>query len=355
MVDSPRVPPQDPAPRSVVRDLEAYLADLRASFGDDVVGDPAGTVRFATPAAPAVTRSAPAPAPHAEPPRRAAAPPRDEREPPRTSALPAPVPAARAVVPAAGSAGPPPAAGPVQTTLLAGDAPLPPASPGLRRARALEPGVVDYSALPDIVRGPCKPEVRAETLRLLDEQVRVCTKCKLHEARHLTVFGVGNPCARVCFVGEGPGAEEDRRGEPFVGRAGQLLDRIVAAMKLQRSDVYICNTVKCRPPENRTPYPEEMAACAPYLRGQLEALAPQVLVALGRPAAQALLAVNSSLGQLRGRFHRHRGIPVMVTYHPAYLLRNPAAKKDTWEDVQHVMRFLAETPDPLLLPGEGAR
>jgi DNA polymerase len=119
--------------------------------------------------------------------------------------------------------------------------------------------------------------------------------------------------------------------------------------------VYIGNTVKCRPPENRVPYPDEMDACAPYLCRQLETICPQVLVALGRPAAQALLGVNASLGELRGRFHRHRGIPVMVTYHPAYLLRNPGAKKTTWEDVQQVMRFLAETPDPLVLPDDPTR
>ncbi|MBI5487776.1 MAG: uracil-DNA glycosylase [Deltaproteobacteria bacterium] len=230
------------------------------------------------------------------------------------------------------------------------------AAPGLRRVRAAEPGVIDFGPGPDVVRGPCSPEVRAEALRALDEgQVKGCTKCRLSQARTQTVFGVGHPCARVMFVGEGPGAEEDRRGEPFVGRAGALLDRIIAAMNLRRADVYIANTVKCRPPENRTPYPDEMEACAPYLRTQLETVCPQVLVALGRPAAQCLLGVNSSLGELRGRFHRHRGIPVMVTYHPAYLLRNPDAKKATWDDVKLVMRFLAETPDPLLLPTDPSR
>jgi uracil-DNA glycosylase family 4 len=339
------VPPQELGSRSVVRDLEAYLAAWREAAGSMLVADPAGSFRPEPARAPAMRPpDVPVPAgPPSRPPMIAPRPPLTVAPPSRPAAAPA-----RPVEPAK----PVPSQ---QTSFLGGEAPAPPASPGLRRGRPLDPGVVDFHALPDIVRGPCKPEVRAETLRLLAEQVAVCTRCRLHEARTLTVFGVGNPCARVCFVGEGPGAEEDRRGEPFVGRAGELLDRILAAMKLRRLDVYIGNTVKCRPPENRTPYPDEMESCSPYLRGQLEALAPQVLVALGRPAAQALLGVNMSLSQLRGRFHRHRGIPVMVTFHPAYLLRNPAAKKETWEDMQQVMRFLAENPDPLLLPGGSPR
>ncbi|MBN1772563.1 MAG: uracil-DNA glycosylase [Deltaproteobacteria bacterium] len=226
-----------------------------------------------------------------------------------------------------------------------------PTAPALRRSAAREPGVIEYRGPSPIVRGSCRPEVRAEALAELDRQVRACTKCRLHERRTNTVFGAGHPCARVCFVGEGPGAEEDKRGEPFIGRAGQLLDKIVAAMKLRRTDIYICNTVKCRPPENRTPYPDEIEACGAYLCGQLESIAPQVIVALGRPAANTLLGVNKSVGELRGRFHVHRDIPVRVTYHPAYLLRNPDAKKQTWEDVQHVMRLLAEHPDPMSRSG----
>jgi DNA polymerase len=321
---------------SAVRDFEAYLVALREAFGEDVVADAGG----------------------------ASAPPgRDQpaRLQSSGSRLPDPEAEARSPKPGAARSGPgvaelgaPEPAGPPAQTSLLGEEPAPPVvSPGLRRSRGAEPGVVDFRGLPDIVRAPCKPEVRAEALAAIDVQVKACTRCVLHRGRTTTVFGVGHPCARVCFIGEGPGAEEDRRGEPFVGRAGQLLDRIIVAMGLRRSEVYIGNTVKCRPPENRTPYPEEMEACAPYLRGQLEAIAPQVIVALGRPAAQALLAVNSSLGELRGRFHRHRGIPVMVTYHPAYLLRNPSAKKSTWEDVQLVMKFLKENPDPLAIGEEG--
>jgi DNA polymerase len=339
--------PDPPGGKSVVRDFEAYLVALRETFGDDVVADPAGTAPMHTEDAKRAPTASPAPS------ARSTARPLD-----RSPAPPSARPSAR---PLDRSPAPPPAGvtpscpGPVQTSFLAEAAPPPPPSPGLRRSRGVEPGVIDFHPFADIVRGPCSPDVRAATLETVDAQVRVCTKCALHKGRTNTVFGVGHPCARVCFVGEGPGAEEDKRGEPFVGRAGQLLDRIVSAMKLRRADVYICNTVKCRPPENRTPYPEEMDACGPYLRTQLETVSPQVIVALGRPAAQVLLGVSSSLGDLRGRFHRHRGIPVMVTYHPAYLLRNPDAKKFTWEDVQHVMRFLAETPDPLLLPADGGR
>ncbi|MDI7269659.1 MAG: uracil-DNA glycosylase [Myxococcota bacterium] len=235
---------------------------------------------------------------------------------------------------------------PVQTSLL-GAVAAPPASPGFRRGATSEPGGIEGGEGPPVVRGPCKPERRAGMLAEIDAEVRTCTKCALARSRTNTVFGVGDPCARVCFVGEGPGAEEDRRGEPFVGRAGQLLDKIVVAMGLRRGDVYIANTVKCRPPENRTPSPDEMKACCPYLARQIETVTPQVIVALGRPAVQVLLGTAASMSNVRGRFHRHRGVPVMPTYHPAYLLRNPAAKKQTWDDIRQVMRFLEEHPDPL--------
>jgi len=276
---------------------------------------------------------------------------------------PAPIPAAKAPIAPVGSAvrsptrppaaapapPPPPDRSPLQTSLL-GDVPSPGVtSPGLRRARSADPGGLEGGEGPAIVRGPCKPANRAEALAAAAAEVRECRLCRLHEGRTQTVFGVGDPCARVCFVGEGPGAEEDRQGEPFVGRAGQLLNKIIAAMGLRRDEVYIANTVKCRPPENRTPQPDEMKACGPYLARQLETITPQVLVALGRPATQTLLGLGptASMSDLRGRFHRHRGVPVMPTYHPAYLLRNPAAKKTTWDDIRQVMRFLAENPDPL--------
>jgi len=239
---------------------------------------------------------------------------------------------------------------PSQTSLLgAAEAPVA-ASPGLRRSRGAEPGQIEAGTGEPIVRGRCKPGHRAELLEAIDVEVRACRKCRLCEARTKTVFGVGDPCARLCFVGEGPGADEDRQGEPFVGRAGQLLNKIIAAMGLKRSEVYIANTVKCRPPENRTPLPEEMQSCSPYLVRQLEAITPQVIVALGRPAVQDLLGTTQSMSDVRGRFHRYRGIPVVPTYHPAYLLRNPSAKKQTWDDMRLVMKFLEETPDPLKGP-----
>jgi DNA polymerase len=344
------------------RAFEAYLVALREALGDEVVVDPAGTVRFAPdPVASSAVAERPASRPDGA---RAGAPGAGEA---RDRAAPAgPVtarssaaaswssPAGRGAVSGKPAAAPPAPAAPQQTSLLKDEPLVLPTAPAPRKAPAApDPGVVVFRGPSPIVRGPCRAEVRAEALAELDRQVRGCTKCRLHERRTNTVFGVGAPCARVCFVGEGPGAEEDKRGEPFVGRAGQLLDKIVSAMKLRRTDVYICNTVKCRPPENRTPYPDELEACGPYLCGQLEAVAPQVIVALGRPAANTLLGVNTSVGELRGRFHLHREIPVRVTYHPAYLLRNPDAKKQTWEDVQHVMQLLAEHPDPMSLSGGG--
>jgi DNA polymerase len=187
---------------------------------------------------------------------------------------------------------------------------------------------------------PAPPEARRAILAAGAEKVADCRRCRLAEARTRTVYGVGDPAARLCFVGEGPGVDEDRRGEPFVGRAGQLLDRMIAAMGLQRREVYICNTVKCRPPENRTPLPDEMDACWPFLEEQLETVRPEVIVALGRPAAMRLLGTDAPMGRLRGRFHEWKAVPVMPTYHPAYLLRTPTAKRAVWEDLQAVMAKL---------------
>jgi DNA polymerase len=175
-------------------------------------------------------------------------------------------------------------------------------------------------------------------------EVASCRRCRLAESRTRTVYGVGNPEARLCFVGEGPGYDEDQQGEPFVGRAGQLLNKMIAAMGLARTDVYICNTVKCRPPDNRTPSPDEMEACGSYLERQLEVVRPEVLVALGRPAASRLTGSGEAMSKLRGRFHSWRGIPVMPTYHPAYLLRTPTAKRVVWEDLQLVMKRLGLAP-----------
>ena len=169
------------------------------------------------------------------------------------------------------------------------------------------------------------------------ENLGDCQRCKLAGGRTQIVFGVGNPAADLVFVGEGPGAEEDRQGEPFVGAAGQLLTRMIAAMGFDRNDVYICNVVKCRPPENRAPEPDEVAACEPFLRRQLATVRPRMIVALGKSAAAALLKTKASISSYRGRFHSYEGIPLMPTYHPAYLLRQPSAKREVWEDLQKVM------------------
>jgi len=168
-----------------------------------------------------------------------------------------------------------------------------------------------------------------------------CRRCPLCSLRRNLVFGEGNPQAELVFVGEAPGGDEDREGRPFVGRAGQLLTRIINAMGLKRKDVYICNILKCRPPENRNPEPAEIAACEPFLIRQLQAITPRVICALGAFAAKTLLKKGDvSITALRGRFHSYEGIKVMPTFHPAYLLRNPAAKKLVWEDVQMVMKEL---------------
>lgn len=179
----------------------------------------------------------------------------------------------------------------------------------------------------------------ATTLEVLEQEVAGCTLCdELASTRTQTVFGVGNPQARLCFMGEAPGGEEDRLGEPFVGRAGQLLDRILAACKMQREEVYILNMLKCRPPGNRNPLPQELANCRRFLERQMELIQPEFICCLGAVAAQNLLNTTAGIGKLRKVVHAYRGAKVVCTYHPAYLLRNPAAKKDTWEDMQLLMR-----------------
>lgn len=177
-------------------------------------------------------------------------------------------------------------------------------------------------------------EPEYESLDLHYQAICNCLKCPLGKTRNKFVYGVGNPNADLVFVGEGPGAEEDRLGEPFVGRAGQLLDKILAAINFDRSQIYIANMVKCRPPNNRDPQPEEMELCNPYLMEQLRLIKPKMICALGRIAAQALLKTTTPLGKLRGHWHDYHGIEVLVTYHPAALLRFQAYKKDTWEDMQ---------------------
>jgi DNA polymerase len=185
----------------------------------------------------------------------------------------------------------------------------------------------------------------AEQLARMAHEVAACTRCsELARCRKQTVFGVGNPRAQLCFVGEAPGADEDAQGEPFVGAAGQLLTKIIGAMGLKRSDVYICNVLKCRPPGNRTPAPDEVVQCRGYLERQLEILQPKFICALGAVAAKTLLDSSLSIGRLRGRFHQYNGIPVLCTYHPAYLLRNPDAKREVWEDMQVLMREMGIAP-----------
>lgn len=177
----------------------------------------------------------------------------------------------------------------------------------------------------------------------LTDAVRDCRQCVLCEQRKQAVLGVGDRQADWLFVGEGPGADEDERGEPFVGQAGKLLDNMLAAIGLRRgNDVYIANTVKCRPPQNRTPEPEETAACWPYLERQIELVQPKLIVALGRPAAQALLQAEVKVGAARGQLHRYRDIPVIVTYHPAYLLRNLLDKAKAWEDLCYMRATMKE-------------
>ena len=188
-------------------------------------------------------------------------------------------------------------------------------------------------------------------LKAIRADIGDCTRCRLHKGRTNLVFGVGNPNADLMFVGEGPGADEDAQGEPFVGRAGQLLNNMISAMGLKREDVYIANVVKCRPPGNRTPEKDECDVCSPFLLRQIEVIKPKVIVALGAVAAKNLLAVNDSMANLRGRWYDFRGSRLAVTYHPAYLLRDPRQKKETWKDLQMVMKYMGLTP-PAKAPTE---
>jgi uracil-DNA glycosylase family 4 len=191
------------------------------------------------------------------------------------------------------------------------------------------------------------PSKWATTISALPEsmdEIRVdlgeCIRCSLHSHRTHIVFGEGNPSARVVLVGEGPGREEDRLGRPFVGPAGKLLDRIIASMGWRRQDVYICNVIKCRPPRNRDPLPDEIEACGPFLRRQLQAIRPQAILALGSFAAQFLLSSQQTISRLRNHVYQFEGIPVVPTYHPAYLLRNPLQKRQAWKDVQLLLSLL---------------
>jgi uracil-DNA glycosylase len=183
-------------------------------------------------------------------------------------------------------------------------------------------------------------KVPGDTLLKVQTDLGDCTRCKLHRGRTKLVFGDGNPKAELVFVGEGPGRDEDEQGLPFVGRAGKLLTQMIEAMGLQRRDVYICNVVKCRPPENRTPEKDEVETCSPFLLRQLDVISPKVIVCLGSVAAQTLLETNRGISHFRGEWLDFRGRKLMATYHPAYLLRNPGAKGEVWKDLQKVMAAL---------------
>ncbi len=223
---------------------------------------------------------------------------------------------------------------------------------GARRSLTLSPEVAEALSALDGPRSqtPTKMETgtppisspdSAPSLEALESLVCACTRCGLAATRNRTVFGVGSPSADLVFVGEAPGEDEDRQGVPFVGRAGQLLtDIIVKGMGMRREDVYICNVLKCRPPLNRDPNPEEVHCCEPFLLRQLDLMHPKVICALGRHAAQTLLRTGESTGRLRGRWHNYHDIPFRVTYHPAYLLRQPSEKRKTWEDVKAIMKVL---------------
>jgi uracil-DNA glycosylase len=230
--------------------------------------------------------------------------------------------------------------------------------------RAVEPSAISMAEKtgapePEVqARGRSVPEARLPVIQDkpaalagIRADIGDCTRCRLHKGRTNLVFGVGNVNAEIMFVGEGPGADEDAQGEPFVGRAGQLLNNMISAMGLRREDVYIANVVKCRPPGNRTPEKDECEVCSPFLLRQIEAIQPKVIVALGAVAAKNLLAMNDSMANLRGRWYDFKSSKLLVTYHPAYLLRDPRQKKEAWKDLQMAMKYLGLKP-PAKAPAE---
>ncbi len=222
-----------------------------------------------------------------------------------------------------------------------------PVAPHLGEIAAAQPGAGAVSRPSGAMLQSVTPSFFASLKRIendsllkIREDIGDCTRCKLHKRRNHIVFADGNPNADLVFVGEGPGADEDATGIPFVGRAGKLLTQMIEAMGLQRQDVYICNVVKCRPPENRQPEPDEVTTCSPYLVRQLEVVNPKVIVCLGATAAQTILETTQGISRFRGQWQDFRGKKLLATYHPAYLLRNPAAKADVWKDLQKVMAEL---------------
>ncbi|MFC1705719.1 uracil-DNA glycosylase [Planctomycetota bacterium] len=226
------------------------------------------------------------------------------------------------------------AAAPPRRAWTPGPDARPPGAP--ERSLEVQEGTQPVHAAP----APAEVQKAPHDLSALERELQGCTRCDLSRGRQTVVFGVGDPGARLMFVGEGPGADEDRQGIPFVGRAGQLLDRIIQAMGLQRESVYIANVVKCRPPRNRNPLPNEVAACSPFLRKQIAIIQPEVLVALGAVATRLLLGRDGGMASFRGRWHSFEGIPLLATYHPAYLLRSPHEKRKVWDDMKIVMQRL---------------
>jgi DNA polymerase len=203
---------------------------------------------------------------------------------------------------------------------------------------------MEETASIDTLKAKPNVEERDRTLQVWTEKVRKCSRCpELYSTRTQTVFGVGKIDPELCFIGEAPGADEDAQGEPFVGAAGKLLNRIIIACGMQREEVYICNIIKCRPPGNRPPLPNEAANCREYLEHQLEMVNPKFICALGATAVQYLLGTKQSIGRLRGQFQEYKGIPVLATYHPAYLLRSPEKKADVWEDMKKLMARMGRT------------
>lgn len=218
----------------------------------------------------------------------------------------------------------------------------PKTAPATPRAGATSAPVPAVESTPAPAPAPATDAWRSLGLGELATFLSDCERCKLHEGRRQVVFGVGDPAARLMFVGEGPGRDEDLQGEPFVGKAGQLLtDMIQKGMRLKRSEVYIANVVKCRPPENRNPEPDEVQACEGFLKRQVELVKPEVIVALGRFAVQCLLRTKQPIGRLRGTWHEYEGIALMPTFHPAYLLRSPNEKRAAWDDLKQVMARLS--------------
>lgn len=202
------------------------------------------------------------------------------------------------------------------------------------------PDTAPVSAVDQLQQKVSAPHI-PKSVAELETTVSGCSLCPLCEQRNKIVFGAGNPQARLVLVGEAPGREEDEKGYPFVGEAGKLLDKILLAMHLSREEVYICNVLKCRPPDNRDPQPDEIAACEPFLKQQLALIQPEIIVTLGRFAAQELLKTKEPIGKLRGNWHEYEEIPLMPTFHPAYLLRNPSGKRPVWEDMKQVMQRLS--------------